>query len=77
MLFIEDDRWFDVDGNCRYGGDGRNVSTYIGARCEEYSHPTRLVRLRETISCHFDLVLLAMLRLHDELLNKPQPVTNT
>ncbi|KAL4033319.1 hypothetical protein IC575_006406 [Cucumis melo] len=30
----------------------------------------------ETISHHFHMVLLAIIRLHDELLKKPQPVTN-
>ena len=35
------------------------------------------VRSGETVSRHFNLVLLAMLRLHDELLKKPQPMTNT
>ena len=35
------------------------------------------VRSGETVSRHFNLVLLAVLRLHDELLKKPQPVTNT
>ena len=35
------------------------------------------VRLGETVSRHFNLVLLVVLRLHDELLKKPQPVTNT
>ncbi|KAA0036747.1 putative nuclease HARBI1 [Cucumis melo var. makuwa] len=34
------------------------------------------LRSGETISQHFNIVLLAMLRLHDELLKKPQPVTN-
>ena len=35
------------------------------------------VQFEETVSCHFNLVLLDMIRLHDELLKKPQPITNT
>ncbi|KAL0560650.1 hypothetical protein IC582_001059 [Cucumis melo] len=35
------------------------------------------VRFCETVSRHFNLVLLVVLRLHDELLKKPQPVTNS
>ncbi|TYK08389.1 putative nuclease HARBI1 [Cucumis melo var. makuwa] len=34
-------------------------------------------RSGETVSRHFNIVLLAILRLHDELLKKPQPVTNS
>ena len=34
------------------------------------------VRSGETFSRHFNLALLAVLRLHDELFKKPQPVTN-
>ncbi|KAL0549016.1 hypothetical protein IC582_013496 [Cucumis melo] len=34
------------------------------------------MRSGETISCHFNMVLLAIIRLHDELLKKPQPVAN-
>ncbi|KAL0534506.1 hypothetical protein IC582_028797 [Cucumis melo] len=30
----------------------------------------------ETIFCHFHIVLLAIIRLHDEFLKKPQPVAN-
>lgn len=32
--------------------------------------------LSETILHHFNMVLLAVIHLHDELLKKPQPVTN-
>ncbi|XP_008455792.1 protein ALP1-like [Cucumis melo] len=35
------------------------------------------VRSGETVSRHFNIVLLAGFRLHDELLKKPQPVTNS
>ncbi|KAA0065769.1 putative nuclease HARBI1 [Cucumis melo var. makuwa] len=35
------------------------------------------VRSGETVSRHFNLVLLVVLRLHDELLKKPQSVTNS
>ena len=35
------------------------------------------VRSGETVSRHFNLVLFAVLRLHNELLKKPQPVTTT
>ncbi|KAA0054346.1 retrotransposon protein [Cucumis melo var. makuwa] len=34
------------------------------------------MRLGETISRHFNMVLLAVIRLHQELLKKPQPVPN-
>ncbi|KAL4026603.1 hypothetical protein IC575_015039 [Cucumis melo] len=34
------------------------------------------MRSGETISRHFNMVLLAVIRLHDELLKKPQPVPN-
>ncbi|XP_050938811.1 uncharacterized protein LOC127148658 [Cucumis melo] len=34
------------------------------------------MHLGETISRHFHMVLLAIIRLHDELLKKPQPVAN-
>ncbi|KAA0060656.1 putative nuclease HARBI1 [Cucumis melo var. makuwa] len=34
------------------------------------------MRLDKTIFCHFNMVLLAVTRLHDELLKKPQPVPN-
>ncbi|KAA0050755.1 putative nuclease HARBI1 [Cucumis melo var. makuwa] len=37
----------------------------------------QFVQSGETVSRHFNLVLLAVLRLHDELLKKPQPVTNS
>ncbi|KAA0031677.1 putative nuclease HARBI1 [Cucumis melo var. makuwa] len=37
----------------------------------------QFVRSGETVSRHFNLVLLATLRLHDELLKKLQPVTNS
>lgn len=35
------------------------------------------VRSGEIVSYHFNLVLLAMIWLHDEFLKKPHPVTNT
>ncbi|KAA0052283.1 putative nuclease HARBI1 [Cucumis melo var. makuwa] len=34
------------------------------------------MRSGETISRHFNMVLLAVIRLHEELLKKPQPVPN-
>ncbi|KAA0049648.1 retrotransposon protein [Cucumis melo var. makuwa] len=34
------------------------------------------IRLEETVSQHFNLVLLAVLRLYDELIKKHVPVTN-
>ncbi|KAL4011833.1 hypothetical protein IC575_028896 [Cucumis melo] len=34
------------------------------------------MRSSETISRHFNMVLLAVIRLHEELLKKPQPVPN-
>ncbi|KAA0036556.1 retrotransposon protein [Cucumis melo var. makuwa] len=34
------------------------------------------MRSGETISLHFNMVLLAVIRLHEELLKKPQPVPN-
>ncbi|KAL0539885.1 hypothetical protein IC582_024106 [Cucumis melo] len=37
----------------------------------------KFVRCGETVSRHFNFVLLAVLRLHDELLKKSQPVRNS
>ncbi|KAL0561378.1 hypothetical protein IC582_001803 [Cucumis melo] len=37
----------------------------------------QFVRSGDTVSRHFNLVLLAILRLHNELLKKPQLVTNS
>nr|ABQ53639.1 transposase [Cucumis melo] len=37
----------------------------------------KFIRSSETVSRHFNLVLLAVIRLHDKWLKKPQPVTNT
>ncbi|KAA0026210.1 putative nuclease HARBI1 [Cucumis melo var. makuwa] len=34
------------------------------------------IRSGETISRHFNLILLVVVRLHDELIKKPMPVTN-
>ena len=37
----------------------------------------KFVRSDETVSRHFNIVLMVMLRLHDELLAQPQPMTST
>ena len=47
-----------------------------------YEVKTRVIqrefmRSGETISRHFNMVLLALIHLHDELLKKPQPMTNS
>ncbi|KAL4035281.1 hypothetical protein IC575_003962 [Cucumis melo] len=72
----EDHFWTNIDESRRCRGDGSNVPHVLVHDVKNRVIQWEFMRSGETISHHLNMVLLAVIRLHEELLKKPQPVPN-